>query len=206
MGSAGTGWWPGKTRTAGSDLTIGFNTAWSRNASIGAAYSRLSSDLTDHQELTLDDPGVTYAHRIFVSERIHLIRLNSEIRFAAAGLRFSAGGGYSFECGRTIRFNARSSQVVRSVPDAGGIHAVLIGDPGTRLAGAELADARDVTGYMPSASTAYVRAAFRNIHLSAEYRVNGLRAGNREVLFRIGFRPGRKTLTQCLHDLAPWRR
>jgi len=205
MGSAGTGWWPGKTHSVTSDLTAGFKTHLSRNLTFGAAYSRLTSDVTDHFELTVDDMSATYAHRIFVSERIHLIRLDSEIRFAAGGFRFTAGGGHAFECSSGIRFNSRSAQVVQSVPGADGIHPVLLGNHGQRLAGAGLSAVKDATGYLPSVSTAYFRTSYSNLTFSAESAVNGLRARNREIRFRLEFQPGRRTLTQCLHDLAPWR-
>ena len=45
MGSAGTGWWPGKTHAVVSDLGLGVNARLSRNFSFGAAYSRLTSEV-----------------------------------------------------------------------------------------------------------------------------------------------------------------
>jgi tetratricopeptide (TPR) repeat protein len=205
LGSAGTGWWPGKTHDAVTDLTFGVNTRLSRNFTLGAAYSRLTSEVADHDELTVDGMNATYAHRIFVSERIHLVRLDAAFQFGALGLRFRLGAAHSFECASRMLYNNRVAQVVKSVPDAGGIHVLLLSDPGGPLNGDETAFVRTVTGYVPEATRAVFSVIASNFVFSAESTVNGLRSPNREIRFRLGVQSAGRILSQCLHDLAPWR-
>lgn len=205
MGSAGTGWWPGETHAVVSDLGFGVNARLSRNFSFGAAYSRLTSEVMDHDELTVNGKNATYAHRIFVSERIHLVRLDAEIQFGVSGLRFRLGGRHSFECSSRMLFNNRSAQVVKSVPGAGGIHEMLLSDQGSPLNSDETAFVRSITGYVPDVSRVVFSLIASNFVLSAESAVSGLRARNREIRFRLGVQSAGKILSHCLHDLAPWR-
>lgn len=205
MGSASTGWWPGKTHAVVSDLSLGANARLSRNFSLGAAYSRLTSAVTDHDELTVDGMDATYAHRIFASERIHLVRLDAAIQFGISGLRFRLGGRHSFECSSRMLHNNRAAQVVRSAPSTGGIHEVLLADPGSPLNGDETTFVKTVTGYVPDATCVAFSVTASNFVLSAESSVSGLRGRNREIRFRLGVQSAGKILSQCLHDLAPWR-
>jgi hypothetical protein len=205
MGSAGTGWWPGKTHAVVSDLSLGVNARLSRNFSFGAAYTRLTSELTDHEELTVDGMDVTYAHRVFASERIHLLRLDAAVQFGISGLRFRLGGKHSFECSSRMLHNSRAAQVVRSNPGAGGIHAVLLADPGSPLNGGETDFVKTVTGYVPGVTSVTFSVTASNFVLSAESDFSGLRGQSREIRFRLGVQSAGRILSQCLHDLAPWR-
>jgi hypothetical protein len=205
MGSAGTGWWPGKTHAVVSDLGLGVSARLSGNFSFGAAYSRLTSEVADHDELTVDGMDATYAHRIFASERIHLLSLDAAVQFRISGLRFRLGGKHSFECSSRMLHNSRSAQVVRSDPGAGGIHAVLLADPGSPLNGGETAFVKTVTGYVPDATCVTFSVSSSNLVLSAESAFSGLRGRSREIRFRLGVQSAGKILSQCLHDLAPWR-
>jgi hypothetical protein len=99
----------------------------------------------------------------------------------------------------------RAAQVVKSVPSAGGIHEMLLSDPGSPLNSDETAFVRSITGYVPEVSRVVFSLIASNFVFSAESAVNGLRAGNREIRFRLGVQSAGKILSQCLHDLAPWR-
>jgi hypothetical protein len=202
LGSASTGWRPGRTHVVSAEKSVGFTTHLSRNFTFGAAFDRMISDLTDQDELTVNGLSRTYVHNIFFSERIDLLRLNAEIRFDVSSLRFAFGGHHSFECSSGILFNNRSAQVVKSLPEPNGIHETLLNYYKMKMSDQDAAFAKNATGYLPSASNLYLKLNYSSFVFSAEYSIHGLRAKNAEIRFSVGIKSSEKFLSQCLHDLA----
>ncbi|MBN2201842.1 tetratricopeptide repeat protein [bacterium] len=206
MGFAGSGWWPGKTRLAVSDFGLSVDTRLTAACTAGAAALMRTAELTDHMEWTAAGAGRTYAHRILLAERTGLLRLNAAVQLEAAGFRMELGGHHTFRgAGRVIR-NDRSSQVVESDAGADGVHRLYVNDIGRELAGSGLDDARTLAAFLPSASGLSLGLQRAQVFLLARYQVNGLRARNHDWLLTLGVKPRRRTLSQCLHDLAPHRR
>ncbi|MDM7925571.1 MAG: tetratricopeptide repeat protein [bacterium] len=205
MGFAGSGWWPGKTRLAVSDFGLGVDTRLTAAFTAGAAALVRTAELTDHMEWTAAGAGRTYAHRIILSERTGLLRLNAAVHLDAAGFRMELGGHHTFRgAGRVIR-NDRSSQVVESDAGPDGVHRLYVNEIGSQLSGSGLEDARTLAAYLPSASGLTAGLQRANWFMQVRYQVNGLRARNRDWLVTLGVKPRRRTLSQCLHDLAPSR-
>ncbi len=206
MGFAGSGWWPGKTRLVLSDFGLGVDTRLTAAFTAGAAALLRTAELTDHMEWTAAGSGRTYAHRIILAERTGLLRLNAAVHLDAAGFRMELGGHHTFHgAGRVIR-NDRSSQVVESDAGADGVHRLYVNEVGRNLAGSGLDDARTLAAFLPSSSVLTFSLQRANVFLLARTQINGLRARNRDWLVTLGVKPRRRTLSQCLHDLAPHRR
>jgi tetratricopeptide (TPR) repeat protein len=202
MGFAGSGWWPGRTHLVLSDLSLGADTRLTRMFTVGAAAIRRTAELTDHMEWTVPGAERTYAHRITLGERTGLLRLNGIIHLEGAGLRADLGGHHTFQgSGRIVR-NDRSAQIVESLAGPGGIHGLLLNEVGRRIGGGGLDDARNLAGISPSVSRLYLSLQWANVFVLTQFDVNGLRARNRDVLFTLGVKPRRRTLSQCLHDLS----
>jgi hypothetical protein len=206
MGFAGSGWWPGRTRLVASDFSLCVDTRLTAAFTLGAAALRRTTELTDHMEWTSAGAGRTYAHRIILAERTGLLRMNGTVYLEAAGFRMELGGHHTFHgAGRVVR-NDRSSQVVESDPGPDGVHRLYVNEIGRKLEGSGLADARNLAGFLPSVSGLTLNLQRANVFILAEIHVNGLRARNRDWLVTLGVKPTRRTLSQCLHDLAYYRR
>jgi hypothetical protein len=205
MGFAGSGWWPEKTNVHTLEKSLGFNTNLSENFTLGAARLWMTPELTDHDEQTVNQLTYTYAHRATFSERISLIRLNGEVRFAILGHGIALGGHRTLELSSQTIVNDRSAQVARSASDPSGNHPVLLNYYGGRLNDKEIAYLKNVTGYLPSATRFYLKVKWPRLMLSTEYVINGLRSKNREIRFSLSVTPRDPFVAQCLHNLAWWR-
>jgi tetratricopeptide (TPR) repeat protein len=205
MGFAGSGWWPGRTRLVASDFGLGVDTRLTAVFTLGAAALWRTTELTDHMEWTSTGAGRTYAHRIIFAERTGLLRVNGTVHLEAAGFRMELGGHHAFHgAGRIVR-NDRSSQVVESDPGPDGVHRLYVNEVGRKLNGPGLTGARNLAGFLPSVSGLTLNLRWANVFILTEFHVNGLRARNSDWLVTLGVKPKRRTLSQCLHDLAAYR-
>jgi hypothetical protein len=202
MGFAGSGWWPGRTRLVTSESSLGVDTRLTTAFTVGASAVRRTSEITDHLEWTVPAAGRTYAHRITLAERVHLLRLYAVFHWEAAGFRADLGGHASLHDGGRVVRNDRSAQIAESDAGPGGIHGLLVNAVGRRLGGAGLDDALRLTAFDPSSSGLSLNVQRGTLFVAARYDVNGLRARNRDFSVTLGVKPRRRTLSQCLHDLA----